>query len=151
MKTLKLAFILVFTTFFAACSSDDDNNDNDTLLSENDIPTQIMSYITEHFPDNNIVQAVQEEENNTITYDVLLDGNVELEFNSDFEIIDIDSTSELPDSVIPQALLDYVAENYPDNYITDWELELSHQQIELNNGLELEFEMDGTFIRIDND
>jgi len=152
MKTFKILFALAFVALFASCSNDDDNNnDNDIILSETEIPTQIMSYISEHFPDNAIVQAVQDNDDNTVTYEVLLEGNFELDFNSDFEIIDIDGISALPDSVIPQAILDYVSENYPDNYITDWKLELTHQQIELNNGLELEFEMDGTFIRIDND
>jgi hypothetical protein len=76
-------------------------------------------------------------------------GAVVLGFNSSYEITDIDGTTQLPDSVIPQAILDYVAQSYPANFITDWELERNHQQIELNNGLELEFELNGAFIRID--
>ncbi|MFV0471370.1 MAG: PepSY-like domain-containing protein [Paludibacteraceae bacterium] len=80
-----------------------------------------------------------------------MSGNFELDFNSACEIIDIDGTSQLPNSVIPQAILDYVLRNYASNVIADWELELNYQQVELNNSVELEFEMNGTFIRIDND
>jgi len=88
-------------------------------------------------------------ENNLVTYDIYLNGNIELEFNNEYEIIEIDGRAQLPDSVIPSAILDYVAQNYPNNFITDWDLERDHQQIELDNGLDLEFTMTGEFIRID--
>ena len=74
-----------------------------------------------------------------------------MDFNVNCEIIDIDGNMKLPKSVIPQALFDYVIQNYSANFITDWELEFNHQQIELDNGMELEFEMDGAFRKIDND
>ncbi len=80
-----------------------------------------------------------------------LSENVELTFNNTFQIIEIDGTTQLPDSVIPAAILDYVAQNYPNNFITNWELEDNHQQVELNDETELEFTLDGVFIRVDND
>ena len=84
-------------------------------------------------------------------YEVLLAENFQLEFDEAFNIVEIDGVTALPASVIPDAILDYVAEHYATYFITDWELELDHQQVELNNKVELEFRMDGTFIRIDND
>jgi len=150
MKTLKVLTALIFATILVSCSNDDDGN-NDTILSENEIPSQILSYVSEHFPDNSIIKTIKDNDDNTTSYDVYLEGNFELEFNSNYEITDIDGTTKLPDSVIPQDILDYVGQNYADQYITDWELELTYQQIELNNGIELEFAMDGTFMRIDND
>ncbi len=113
--------ILTFAALMASCSNDDDSKNEDVLLAEADIPSAIIAYKT----------------------------TVALDFNSSYEITDIDGTTQLPDSVIPQAILDYVAQSYPANFITDWELERNHQQIELNNGLELEFELNGAFIRID--
>ena len=76
---------------------------------------------------------------------------VEDQSDSASNIIDVDGVIQLPNSVIPQSILDYVSVNYPNNVITDWELEFNHQQVELNNNIELEFEMNGNFIRIDND
>lgn len=152
MKTLKILTVLTFALFFASCSDDDDNNGNqEIVLTESEIPTIIMEYKTTHFPDNDIIRATMDTEANVVTYELDLEGFFEMDFNAEYEIIDIDGTTQLPDSVIPQALLDYVNENYPNNFITDWELELNHQQIELNNDLDLEFDMDGAFIRIDHD
>ena len=150
--TMKLSVItmLACLTIFSSCSKDDDNI-IDVLLTEAEIPTGIKSYIETHFSSNRIVRAEKDTENNTITYEIYLNENINLEFNSTSEIIDIDGVIQLPNSVIPQSILDYVSTNYANNFITDWELEFNHQQVELNNKIELEFELNGNFIRIDND
>lgn len=148
MKSLKTLTIIAVAALFASCSKEDDS---EILLAESKIPAQIISYTAQHFPDNALTRVVKDTERDVTTYEVYLEGNFELDFNANYDITDIDGTTKLPDSVIPQALLAYVTQNYTTNYITDWELEAKHQQIELNNGIELEFAMDGTFIRVDND
>lgn len=151
MKTsMKITVIALFAcvTIFTSCSDDDDK---DVVLTEAQIPSEIKAYVQTHWPTDSIVKAEKETDAGIVTYDIHLSGNVELEFNNVFEIIEIDGTTQLPNSVIPQAILDYVVANYPNNFITDWELEGNHQQVELNNGLELEFQMNGDFIRVDND
>jgi hypothetical protein len=79
-----------------------------------------------------------------------LSDGISLEFNRKREIISIDGTSQLPTSVIPEKIFQYVENNYFGNVITDWELDGKNQQIELNNGLDLEFDMNGDFLRLDN-
>ena len=110
----------------------------------------ITTYVTSHFPSNYIIRVTEDKDGTRKSYDVVLSGNIKLEFNRQREITDIDSSSRLPDSVIPQAIRDYASENYPDNFITDWELEDNHQQVGLNNDVDLEFTMDGEFLRVDN-
>ncbi len=148
---MKLFKLLTFCAFVSVLASCDDDKREETLLAEKDIPVQIMEYKNEHFSEYAIKRAIRDEEGKTISYELYLEGNFELDFNEKYEIYDIDGASKLPDSVIPTEILSYVATNYPQNYITDWELDNGHQQVELNNRLELEFEMDGTFIRIEND
>lgn len=92
---------------------------------------------------------IKETDGFTVTYDVYLDKQTELEFNRKKEIIKIDSEFELPDSVIPAKIKAYVVANFPAFYIVGWELESNHQQITLNNDMDIEFTMDGDFIRID--
>ena len=149
MKKLALALCVLVLTF-ASCNKDD-NNETNVNLSEADIPVAIKTYISTHFASNTINSAISETENNEITYDVFLSDNIILEFNKNFEITDIDDDSQLPNSVIPQAILDYIALNYANNFCTDWELENNHQQVQLNNNVELEFNLNGDFLRVDND
>ena len=146
MKKLQvLGIIAALGLLLFATSCDEEKG-----LSENEIPNEITTYVTTHFPTNNIIRVTEDKDGNRKSYDVVLSGNIKLEFSRQREITDIDSSSRLPDSVIPQAIRDYVSENYPDNFITDWELEDNHQQVGLNNDIDLEFTMDGEFIRVDN-
>ncbi|MFV0554005.1 MAG: PepSY-like domain-containing protein [Mangrovibacterium sp.] len=133
----------------ALCSCADD--DTETILSTKDIPTEIVEYVGTHFPDNPISTAIKEEERKSVSYEIFLQGGFELNFDGSFKIYDIDGATKLPDSVIPEAILTYVSENYAERSITDWELEHTYQQVELDNSIELEFQLDGTFMRIDND
>lgn len=134
---------------FVSCKKDKDNED--VVLSDADIPAQIKNYVTLHFASGSINKAVKDKEPNSITYDVYLSNGTELEFDQNFNIIDIDGSAKLPDSVIPEKILNYVTEKYPGNYITGWELEANYQQVQLNNNVELEFDTEGNFLRIDND
>lgn len=147
MKKLAIALCALSLTFMS-CNEDDNNSDN-TVLSEAEIPVEIKTYITDHFPSNSINRAETEVDDNETFYNIYLSENFNLEFNSGLTITNIDANSQLPNSVIPQSILDYVSQNYPDNFITDWELESDYQEVELNNGLELEFSLEGVFIRVD--
>lgn len=80
---------------------------------------------------------------------MILEGSISLEFNRKNEIVEINSISKLPDSVVPEKIRQYVSANYPDNIIIGWERDDRNQQVELNNRLELEFNMSGDFLRID--
>ena len=113
------------------------------------LPVEIKTYISTHFPSNTIVQVVKDLDGLTKTYDVMLSDQISLEFNRKNQIIDIDGKTALPNSVIPEKIRQYVTANYPTNVITDWELDDRNQQIQLDNGLDLEFTMNGDFIRID--
>lgn len=122
--------------------------DKEEIIPSKDIPSEITNYISIHFPNNTIVQAI----NDTKTYDILLSESISLEFNRKKEIVDIDGVdgiTQLPNSVIPEKILQYVTTNYPTNFITDWELDGKNQQVQLDNGLDLEFNMKGDFLRIE--
>lgn len=145
--TIKTFFTAIFAVILlSSCSSDDDNS---TEISNENIPIEIKDYVNLHFPDNPILSVREEKNLGIISYEVALKDFIELEFDKDLKIVEIDSRSKLPDSVIPEAVLGYVAEHYPANFITDWQLELDYQEIGLNNDIDLIFDLDGSFVRID--
>ena len=121
----------------------------DEVIPVSELPAEMKAYISTHFPSNTILQVVKDVDGLTKTYDVLLSERISLEFNRQKEIIDIDSEIALPNSVIPEQIRQYVTANYPSNVITDWELDDRNQQVQLNNGLDLKFNMNGDFLRID--
>jgi len=122
---------------------------DDKIVTENDLPEEISTYISNNFPDNEVAQVTVDQEALSKKYAVILKDNIKLEFDSKNNITDIDANAALPDNVIPAEILAYVNANYPNNVITDWELEDKHQQVKLDNGLTLEFSLAGEFLRID--
>lgn len=139
----KMSLILLsFAFIFASC-------EKEKVVSENDIPANSKNYITTHFPDQKITQAIKEIDDLRTTYIVYLDNSVKLEFNKSGEVRKIEGNSELPDSVIPSQILTYVETNYPSEYIKKWELDDNRQEVKLSNGLDLEFDKNGNFLRID--
>lgn len=139
----KSSFILVCVVLLAGCDKEDE------IVPKSELPAEIQTYISTHFPSNSISQVKVDKEISNKSYEVMLDGGIYLDFNSNNQVVDIDGYTKLPDSVIPSKILAYVAQNYPSNVITDWELDDNHQQVGLDNGIELEFNMSGNFIRID--
>lgn len=124
--------------------------DKEKVIPKLDTPLEIQDYTETHFPSNAIIQTIEEKEGFKKSYDVLLEGNFSLEFDKKYNITEIDGVSALPNSVIPTQVLSYVNSNYPNEWITEWSLESNFQVVELNNHIELEFNMDGDFIRVDN-
>jgi phage pi2 protein 07 len=114
-----------------------------------DLPIEIKTYIATHFPDQFIIEAKKNENDSIKAYEIRLDNMTDLEFNSDLEITDIDGITRIPESVISAKILNYVSINYPNNYITGWELDEGKQEVQLDNELDLEFNSDGDFLQID--
>ncbi|MBA6154868.1 PepSY-like domain-containing protein [Gelidibacter maritimus] len=130
--------LLVFSAF--GC-------EKEKIISESELPTSIKIYLETHFPSCGIIRIVKEKEDNKPSFDIDLDCGINIEFYANGQVIDIDGTSKLPDSVIPDKILDYTTTNYPDDFIIGWELEGNNQQVELNTIVVLEFDSDGNFLR----
>ncbi len=141
----------VFLSFFALASfafwGCEEDSGSESFLYK--IPSEIQAYVDLYFPGQSVIQALLDSEEQERRYELLLDNLTRLEFNLDKKIIEIDGRSGLPDSVLPAGILSYVSSHYAGQSIIRWELEEGYQQIQLNNQLEIEFDPDGKFIRLD--
>lgn len=135
-----LSLILLFVT--TACSKE-------TVIPQEKAPAAIREYLDKHFPGQAILQVVKDRDGLELSYDVTIEGPVKLEFSKKYEVTSIEGTAQLPDSVIPAKILDFVNEKYPGSYIKSWDLDDKRHEIELQNGLELVFNANGDFLRID--
>lgn len=146
MKTSNLIYsgimLLAMTFTMMSCQKE-------TTLDASKTPTEINTYVSTHFPSNKIIKATEEKKGNTTKYEVKLDGNISLEFNQNKEIVEIESLTKLPDSVIPEKIRNYTTTNYQTNFIKEWELNTADQKIKLDSGVELVFSLEGEFLRID--
>lgn len=144
MKNLKISSILflglmVFSVY--GCEKEE-------IIKENELPSSIRSYLETHFSSCNTTKIVKEKESNELSYDITLDCGINIEFNGSNQVTDIDGTSQLPNTVIPSNILDYTSTNYSNDFIIGWELEGNNQQVEMNTNVVLEFDSNGSFLRI---
>ncbi len=144
MKTTQKFWIVSIVTLIGFTATAQDRR-----IPVDQIPSQIKTYLTTHFQENKVVKASFDDHILYKKYEISLQNNVSLEFSPEHKITEIKSKSKLPDSVIPAEILEYVKANYPKNVITDWALDDGNQQIELDNGLDIEFTTSGKFIKVD--
>lgn len=143
MKIIKFIPCLAFLFIFSQIQA------QDRYLKPDEFPKKITSFVEAHFPDQWIVSIEEEKDKRKTEYEVKLSDRTELEFDQNYAIKKMDSKTGLPDAVLPDKIVKYVAENYPGRKIEEWKMKRKYQEVELDNSLELEFDHDGNFLRID--
>ncbi|WKK59845.1 MULTISPECIES: PepSY-like domain-containing protein [unclassified Sphingobacterium] len=148
MKKLLLSISLVLSIAVLTMSCD-----KETVVTEKDLPTTASQFINSNFNGVKILSVVEEKEGlSGKEYEVLLDNGIEIKFDKNGNWLDIDAVNDssvLPDNLIPAAILTYVKTNYPNSGINSIEKENYGYDVELTNGLDLVFDKDGKFVRID--
>lgn len=130
----KILFSLVAVSFLLA----------DEVIDISQTPKEILSFVKEHYPSLKITQVQKD----TDEYEILTNDNTKLEFNANSSLKSISSTKQIPDNILPKNILDYIKKNYPNNFIIEYEKD-DEIEIELNNKINLEFDLNGNFLRID--
>ena len=122
----------------------DDNYINESLL-----PTEAQTFINTYFASVPIKNVIKDFDDFTYTYKVHLDDGTFIEFNKEGKWRDVKNhTTGVPNSIVPQKIVEYLTANYPNNFMADVERG-RHYDVELNDGLDLDFSLDGDFLRID--
>ena len=57
--------------------------------------------------------------------------------------------TEVPAALVPEQVRNYVKTNFPNSFIIEWGRDNRGFKAELNNGLDLEFNRNYDFLRID--
>jgi len=134
--------VILSSMIFVSCTKD-------KIKPGDNLPTEIKTYISTHYPSQSITESEIDLKDSTNSYEVKLNNETSLEFNYKKEIVDIDGNTKLPSSVISSKIIEYVSVNYPNNYITGWEMDEGKQEVELNSTVDLEFDMNNNFLQID--
>ena len=83
-------------------------------------------------------------------YEVILKNGTKIEFTRQGEWKDVDcQTSEVPSSIVPTAIRNYVKTQFPNNFIVKIEVDHNSYDIELDNDFDLKFDKTGNFLYAD--
>lgn len=145
---------LIFDSQGNFLGEDNDDNFGDEDIDISELPQNIINFVNQYYPGIAIEEAELENNGN---YEIELENDVELIFDSNGNFLGQahdenddeqgDDDEDIDPANLPQVILDYISENYPDNTIIEAEIEEDGSfEVTLNNGVELEFDADGTFL-----
>lgn len=162
-KFLSIAAIAAIS-FLGSCSKENINPIAEGVAvsssmddSVEQIPQAILDYLASNYPNIEVISAEAEDNDGEIAYEIHLADDTEVYFNADGGFLFAEAAGDGDDDDIaiadlPQAILDYVAANYPDATIEDANAEDNGTiEVELSNDLDLYFDAEGNFISIDTD
>lgn len=155
-KVFLSATIAVGLLATVSCSSDDDNNKNhpdyDHKITPQELPEAARAFVTANFPDAQyqLTEKQNAADSDGSIYEVLLSNRFEIDFDIDGNWIDIDGNNQpIPPTLIPAKIKDYITANYTSHNAVKFDREKSHIKIELSNDIDLIFDLEGNFLRID--
>ncbi|NLN25906.1 MAG: hypothetical protein GX163_09740 [Bacteroidetes bacterium] len=143
MKNFK--FLVITLLIFSVTST----FAQEKYLSTAETPSEIKTYVEQHFSQEKLVYVESERKLLSKKYTAKLNNGVEIDFDDEFQPYEIESKNGLPDSVLPNSIVQYVSRNFPSEKVKEWKREKRKQSVELSNGIDLEFDNQGNFIKID--
>lgn len=144
MKTVvKLALALVILTGIGA-------NAQKKNITIKEFPAAAQTFLSQNFPKQTATYAVEDKGMLSTDYEIMLSNGMEIEFDGkgNWEEIDGNKTA-LPESVLPKAIADYVSKNYKVQGVEKIEKEKWGYKVEFLNDVELKFDSNGKFLRVD--
>lgn len=152
-KIIALAFTAVLSFTALSCSDDDNKKTNETVINAAQLPQAARDFIAAHFAGVTYTRIEKDAipDDDGSVYDVYLSNGFEIDFDVNGNWTDIDGNNQaIPTAIIPIPIADYVTANYTGTAITKIEIESYGYEVELSNGIDLIFDTNGNFIRIDN-
>lgn len=126
------------------------NADNDKPISVNALPVKAQTLLSNHFGNQKVMLATIESGVVSKSYDVVLKNGTKLEFDKKGNLTEVDcKQGTVPAQLIPQAIKNYLKDNYAGQSVRKLEINKNEYEVELSNGLDLTFNKHFKLIDID--
>lgn len=148
MRTkLKLFFTLIFLTGYAA-------NAQKTNINLKELPKPAQTFIMSNFKGLAVSYIIKDKDILNTNYEAMLSGGTKIEFDKKGNWKEIDGNDKvIPNSVLPKGIADYISKNYKNQKVEKIDKETEYfkggYKVTFLNDLELKFDNNGKFLRID--
>ena len=127
---------------------------DDVQITFDKLPAKAQSFVKTHFPKEEVASVWKDIEIEMLRvedYTVALSNGTKVEFlpNGEWKEIKKSRGSEIPASIIPSGIRDYVKKNYASSTIKDIKKKRYGYEVELTGDIDLEFNSKGKFLRVD--
>lgn len=146
-------YTILFASLFAALTAFTilpASAGNDRIITVGELPAASQQFIQTHFKGVEVSFAKVDSELFDTEYKVLFVNGAKVEFlkNGDWREVDC-KYGEVPAGIVPKPILDYVANHFAGRKVVCIDRDRRSYDVELDGGLDLEFDRDFRLIDID--
>jgi len=122
-----------------------------SIISSKELPANTQKFISRNFANHQIAHAQKESKVGIVhEYEVTLNDGTQLEFYRDGSWKEMKNKQNgIALNLVPKKISSYIQQKFPKTFVTKIERERYAYKVDLSNGLDLEFNSDGDFKRID--
>ncbi len=143
---MKKNFLLLLLSMFTLVACADSKS---MPITFEQLPNEAQTFIQKHFPSVQIDYILMEDGWNT-EYEVRLSNGTKVEFNEQGDMRQVDCEyGSVPESILLNPIKSYLQTHFPNTNVTEYHVERKEIKVELNTGIELVFNAQGGFLRID--
>ena len=143
---MKKALAIMATLFISltACA------DHEQTIAFSELPAQAQSFVQQHFNVADIAYIEKERDGLFYEFTAYLKNATKIDFDHSGNLESIDcEIYPVPEGIIPAVIANYLKQHYPNHFAVKYSINRHTIEIELGNGMELLFDLDGKFLRID--
>ncbi len=120
------------------------------VIQKTDLPKSAQEFLQTNFATTDWAIGRKETKPKNVEYEITLANGIEIEFNAIGDWKEIDGKDNaIPMHFVPSKISQYLKSNYPNEKVTKIEKKSNKIEIELANDIELEFDLQENFLRID--
>lgn len=144
MKKLLFALLALAISLTATAAEE-------RVIDETALPKAAQKFISTYYKGDKVAIASVEKDLFNKDYKVILTSGVKLEFDSSGEWTEIECkrNSRVPMEVVNDKVAKYVKEKFPSNKIIKIERTKKTIEVELDNGIDLDFNSAGQLVKFD--
>ena len=139
-KIIGIAIVLIANFAFA----------QEVIIPFNQLPAKAKTFIHQHFKDGKVMNVIQDKDVLSKDFDVNFENGTKIEFDRTGNWKEIKTLSgSVPSSLVPAKIKQCISNNYKGANIVEINKDAYKIDVELSNGVDLDFDKNGNFLRID--
>lgn len=122
----------------------------DRAIRFNQLPQNGQKFIKTYFNANQVSAVIEDDDYFKKEYEVILTNGTKIEFDGSGNWKEVDGKrNAIPVGFAPSAISAYVKKSFPNTKIKKIEKKRFKYEVELTNGLDIDFDSKGNFLKID--
>ena len=145
-KTILLAMATLAAMSLSAC-----HQDGKKTIQFSELPQTAQTFVSTHFADKQVSVVYHDTEVADKDYEVIFTDGANIDFTKKGEWDEVEDRDAdgVPTAIMQQGIVDYVSTNFAGQYVVQIGKDRNNYEVELNNGIELVFDKNGQFLRVD--